>query len=204
MDVKVAPQRMLSYRRIDTFELCWRKLLSVLWTTQISNQSTLKEINSEYSLEGLMLKLQYFGYLMWRADSLENTPILRKIEGNRRRGWQRLRWLESITNSMDMNLSKHWETVEDRGGWHAAVHRVTKSRTPLSAELNWKHIEKCLEQSRCSANVYHWMLAITIYCALPTVQRNRNSTYNGQQQNRISLLMSIQTEWGWTCEDLTL
>ena len=90
-----------------------------------------KEINPVYSLEGLVLKLQYFGQLMWRADSVENTPILRKIEGNRRRGWQRLRWLESITNSMDMNLSKHWETVEDRGAWRAAVLGVTKSRTRL-------------------------------------------------------------------------
>ena len=102
-----------------------------------SNQSTLGEINPEYSLEGLMLrlKLQYFGHLMQRASSLEKTLILGKIEGRRRRGWQRMRWLDSITDSMDMNLRKQWETVEDRGAWCAAVHGVAKNRTDLAAEL---------------------------------------------------------------------
>ena len=119
--------------RTDAFKLwCWRSLLRVPWTARRSNHSFLKEIEPEYSLEGLMLKLQYFGYLMWRADSLEKTLILGKIEGRRRRRWQRMRWLDSITSSVDMNLSKLWEIVEDRGTWPAADHGVTKSWTQLN------------------------------------------------------------------------
>jgi len=118
--------------RIDTFELWyWRRLLKVLWTARRSNQSILKEFNPEYSLEGLMQKLQYFGHLMWRADSLEKTLILGKVESKRRRGSQRMKWLDSITDSMDMSLSKLRETV-DRGAWYAVVHRVAKSQTWLS------------------------------------------------------------------------
>ena len=128
------------HQRIDAFWLwCWRRLLSVPWTAKRSNQSILKEINTEYSLEGLMLKLklQYFGHLMQRADLLEKSLILGKIEGKKRRGWQRMRWLDGITDSMDMSSSKLWEKVKDRKVLGAAVHGVAKSQTQLS---NWRTI----------------------------------------------------------------
>ena len=128
--------------RIDAFELwCWRRLLRVPWTARRSNQSILKEIYLEYSLEGLMLKLklQYFGHLTWRTNSLEKTLMLGKIEGGRIWGWQRMRWLDGITDEMDMGLSRPLELVMDREAWRAVINRVSKSQTRLSdwTELNW-------------------------------------------------------------------
>ena len=136
-DITDIPKKVCLSWNLSSITMCWRRLLRVLWTARRSNQSILKEISPEYSLEGLKLKLQYFGHLMWITDSMEKTLMLGKIEGRRRRGCQRMRWLDGISDSMDMSLGK----VKDREAWHATLHGVSKSWTQLR---DWTRITTSL------------------------------------------------------------